>query len=98
MHNNGIVEDSCAPYVADGWYHGDRTCSSTSYCSYTLNSADDDEIEYISYENYNKFYVDEYGFIAGEENMIKALTEGPIVMYISYLYTEIADRIIIHVQ
>ena len=79
IHENGMVEDSCSPYVAQSWYTSNRECNDYSYCSYSTSTTSTTENEYL-YNNYPRFYVDEFGYtVNGEESMLKLLQEGPIV-------------------
>ena len=78
FHISGAVDDSCSPYVALSWYTSGRECNEYSYCSYDIDRSSTDN-EYV-YDNYPKFYVDEFGYtVNGEAAMLKLLQEGPIV-------------------
>merc|ERR1719162_2974879 len=70
FHNNGAVEDSCAPYVAESWYPGtgERECTATSECSYSASKlsqisddTDSNNDEY-AYAAFPRFFPSEYGY------------------------------------
>lgn len=70
---HGLPSETCAPYEAKGHDVG-KTCTSTDVCRNCDPSAG-----CSAQKTYRMWYVDEYGEVTGEEDMIKELQRGPIV-------------------
>ena len=74
MKENGIPEEGCMRYTAD-----DNECTDFNICRdcghrYPCHAV----------QNYTKYYVEEYGSVRGEENMMKEIyARGPITCAIS---------------
>lgn len=74
MHDHGVPEEGCMRYMAKNMECTDinicRDCDPDSGC--------------FAVKNYTKYYVDEYGSVAGEKNMMKEIyARGPITCSIA---------------
>eukprot|EP01083_Nonionella_stella_P022073 61038_1 len=70
---NGIPSETCAPYESTGHDEGAK-CEATDRCK---NCDPDGTCKEVS--DFQKYYVDEYAEIVGEEQMKAELIRGPIV-------------------
>ena len=73
IKDNGITDNTCSPYQALGYRNG-LDCSSQVECMECTQQG-------CSAKNkFQKYYVDEFGFLSGEQEMMEEITQnGPIV-------------------
>jgi cathepsin X len=73
IHDNGITDETCAPYLALSWYEG-RKCDDMSHCKECHPSGD-----CVVPKKYNTYKIGEYGSVSGEQDMMQEIyTRGPI--------------------
>eukprot|EP00359_Climacostomum_virens_P007526 CAMPEP_0204919608 /NCGR_PEP_ID=MMETSP1397-20131031/16900_1 /ASSEMBLY_ACC=CAM_ASM_000891 /TAXON_ID=49980 /ORGANISM="Climacostomum Climacostomum virens, Strain Stock W-24" /LENGTH=783 /DNA_ID=CAMNT_0052093215 /DNA_START=858 /DNA_END=3209 /DNA_ORIENTATION=+ len=72
IHDNGITDESCSAYQAQGYTNG-LECTDESFCKNCLPGEGCFKPAF-----FNKYYVTEYGPAHGEQAMINALQDGPI--------------------
>jgi len=73
IQQHGIPSETCAPYQATGWDTG-NTCDDIDICKNCSPST-----PCVAQFPYQLFYVKEHGAVTGEDDMVKALQDGPIV-------------------
>lgn len=72
ISENGITDETCSIYQSRGHNNG-LECSDSIWCRTC------DELECRVPERYTKYYVEEYGRVYGELDIIRELQRGPIV-------------------
>lgn len=73
IQQNGITDETCAPYVALSHYEG-RKCTPQAICNECTPSSG-----CSTPKKYNTYKVSTYGSVNGEENMMKEIMQnGPI--------------------
>ena len=74
MKSMGVPEEGCMRYTAD-----DNECTDFNICRDCGHSTPCHAVQ-----NYTKYYVEEYGYVRGEENMMKEIyARGPITCAIA---------------
>merc|ERR1719336_166704 len=72
IHDNGVPSETCVPYEAAGHDTG-KTCNADDVCRNC-----DPSTGCFPQQKFRKWYVEDYGEVLGEEEMIKELQRGPI--------------------
>jgi len=73
IQENGITDETCSPYLAKSYRNG-ADCEAEHICKNCNKFG-----ECWPMEEYPKYYVDDYGFVSGEEDMLEEVYNwGPI--------------------
>jgi cathepsin X len=78
MHTNGIVDESCARYEANGHDTG-RKCEPIDICKNCLGAGSANN-SCVAQPSFTKYSIEEYGLVNGTANMMAEIAaRGPIV-------------------
>jgi cathepsin X len=76
IQENGITDESCSPYQARGYSNG-LDCSEQIWCQTCEHG------NCQTPKEYQKWYIEDFGLISGEEAMLNELQRGPIACNIA---------------
>ena len=78
IRENGITDETCSPYQSRGHSNG-LDCSPLIHCMECSKSGECNPVK-----KYSKYFVDEFGFVSGEKDMVDEISSwGPIACTIA---------------